>query len=48
MSTDDLRSNDRDAIRAYWDDFAADYDTYPDHGLLAYRKVSEALAGSHT
>jgi ubiquinone/menaquinone biosynthesis C-methylase UbiE len=34
MSTDDLRSNDRDAIRAYWDDFAADYDTYPDHGLL--------------
>jgi ubiquinone/menaquinone biosynthesis C-methylase UbiE len=34
MSTDDLRSNDRDAIRAYWDDFAAEYDTYPDHGLL--------------
>jgi SAM-dependent methyltransferase len=21
-------------IRAYWDDFAAEYDTYPDHGLL--------------
>lgn len=34
MSADDLRSNDRDAIRAYWDDFAADYDTAPDHGLL--------------
>jgi SAM-dependent methyltransferase len=21
-------------IRAYWDEFAAEYDTYPDHGLL--------------
>lgn len=23
-----------DVIRRYWDDFAAEYDTYPDHGLL--------------
>jgi SAM-dependent methyltransferase len=23
-----------DEIRAYWDDLAADYDSYPDHGLL--------------
>jgi ubiquinone/menaquinone biosynthesis C-methylase UbiE len=23
-----------DEIRRYWDDFAAEYDTYPDHGLL--------------
>jgi SAM-dependent methyltransferase len=23
-----------DQIRQYWDDFAADYDSYPDHGLL--------------
>lgn len=24
----------RDEIRRYWDDFAAEYDSYPDHGLL--------------
>ena len=24
----------RDQIRQYWDDSAADYDSYPDHGLL--------------
>jgi SAM-dependent methyltransferase len=23
-----------EAIRRYWDDFAAEYDSYPDHGLL--------------
>ena len=34
MSNDDTGNDPRDAIRAYWDDFAADYDTHPDHGLL--------------
>ena len=28
---DDL---DLDQVRRYWDDFAAEYDQYPDHGLL--------------
>lgn len=36
MSTDGTSTapTSTDEIRRYWDDFAAEYDSYPDHGLL--------------
>ena len=34
MSTEGTDGTTTEEIRRYWDDFAAEYDSYPDHGLL--------------
>ncbi|WP_082580914.1 class I SAM-dependent methyltransferase [Phycicoccus sp. Root563] len=34
LGTTTSQDLDLDQVRRYWDDFAAEYDTYPDHGLL--------------